>query len=173
MNINDDKNFALLSMPMTAKVREGSKGSTYTYVDNKDVLRRLNEVYGLRWNFEILRESIHGDQVVVTIRIHYPTEGGMSFKDGIAGKKVSGGNEIGNMYKAAVSLALVKAASLMGIRLADPEDEVTSEQKELIIHLYEQLGRKPLKVEKMTKLTVELANELIDNLKEALKEAAS
>jgi hypothetical protein len=51
--------FEKLSAPFdTIKEREGHKGQVYLYVTINDIIQRLNEVFGLNWNFEILREEI-------------------------------------------------------------------------------------------------------------------
>jgi hypothetical protein len=58
----DMKTYEKLSAPFDSiKEREGHKGAVYLYIAVTDIVKRLNDVFGLNWNFEILREEVHYD----------------------------------------------------------------------------------------------------------------
>jgi len=169
MNLDNEAILDALRAPIQTKTRQGQGNQTQTYVPHQAVTKRLNQVFGLNWNLEIVREIITSDQVAVIVRLHYPTADGMSYKDGVAGKKLMGNYDLGNMLKSSVSLAIVKAASLLGIKVADQDDEATDEQKEIIKKAYKRLGRKTPSEEKLGKLTVGEANITIDDLAEEIE----
>jgi len=57
-----------LSAPFESiKEREGHKGQVYLYIPITDIIKRLNDVFGLNWNFEILREEVHYDNEQYTV----------------------------------------------------------------------------------------------------------
>ena len=41
--------------------REGHQKKTYRYIPVTEIVKRLNSVFGLNWNFEIIREEVHYD----------------------------------------------------------------------------------------------------------------
>ena len=120
---NNEEMFKKLKSPIKTKERPGKGGSIQTYVPVENVVERINDVFGLNWNFEILREGYNNSEVYAIVRIHYPLEvekndnivKEMHFKDGVGGVSYEPAVGLGNNLKASVSLALVKAASLLGI----------------------------------------------------------
>jgi len=161
--------FNKLRAPVKTLERPGHGGKTQTYVPHGNVTDRLNEVFQLHWNFEILREGLVSNEVYAVVRIHYPLEdGSMCYKDGVGGKPYEPSVGLGNQLKASVSLALVKAASLLGIDIR--EDESTLEQHEKIRDLVISLGGKPPTDERLRALMFAEAQKLIEEL--TLKVAA-
>jgi hypothetical protein len=51
-----------LSAPFdTIKERQGHGDQVYLYIAVTDIVKRLNDVFGLNWNFEIIREEVYYD----------------------------------------------------------------------------------------------------------------
>jgi hypothetical protein len=58
----DRQTFDLLAAPFdNVSEREGHQKKTYRYIPVTEIVKRLNSVFGLNWNFEILREEVHYD----------------------------------------------------------------------------------------------------------------
>ena len=101
------------------KTRKGNFGKRLSYVEAHEYIRRLNEVFGSRWDFEIVEHEVLDNEVVVVGKL---TAGGivkMAFgTSSITRTKETGeAVSIGDDLKAASSDALKKAASLLGIGL--------------------------------------------------------
>jgi hypothetical protein len=155
--------FNKLRSPIKTLERPGKGGGTQTYVPHGNVTSRINEVFGLNWNFEIIRECLTGGEVYAVVRIHYPLEDGtMRFKDGVAGLTYQPAVGLGYQLKGSVSLALVKAASLLGIDIR--EDESTFEQHEKIKELIKLLGGKTPTDERLKSLMYTEAAKLVEEL---------
>ena len=172
--LTDEEILEHLKSPIETKIREGAKDKAgnptyYSYVPSSAVLDRLNEIWGINWNLEIVREIIQGEHVAVLVRLHYPTSEGMRYKDSWGGKKLSGGLELGNILKTSTSLALVKACNALGVSIADPDDDITDEQIKMIQSLYAELGKKVPSVEKFKQMTIEIANGIIADLKKDIQ----
>lgn len=101
--------------------REGRGGMKFDYVTGVYVKKVLNYVFGWNWNFEIVSEEVHGDQIVVRGRLTV-----MGPNDQKVIKEQYGGAEIkrlkdsrkpmdiGNDFKSAATDALKKCASELG-----------------------------------------------------------
>lgn len=62
-NMDLESAYNKLSRPFdTIAEREGAGGKTYRYIPITEIIKRINDVFGLRWGFEILREELHFDQ---------------------------------------------------------------------------------------------------------------
>lgn len=127
----------LLKKPLPTKVREGRKGAIYTYIPTRYVSDRLTDVFGLNWSFEIKGTYIEKDHVAVLGRLVYPLgDGSLGFKEHFGGTKYEDSVGLGDSLKKSASLALKKAASLIGIDLQDEEDTpVSDEQRAKILTL--------------------------------------
>lgn len=93
--------------------KAGSRGPAMPYVRHAAVTRRLIDVFGGNWNFEIVREIPGDESVVVLVRLtcaehHREQWGGASRKSKM---------DLEDLLKSATSKALRKAASLFGIGL--------------------------------------------------------
>lgn len=114
------------------KFRPGPGGKSLKYVDGKFVIEKLNEVFGMYWDFEVISEDRDGPHITVKGRltINKPAilDGRPVMIEVI--KKTQFGSqsinmqrgtsnpvEIGNDYKAAATDALKKCASMLGIGL--------------------------------------------------------
>ena len=70
--MNDSDKYIKLKASIPTKTRPGKGGSVQTYVPVENVIERINEVLGLNWSFEILREGFKDGEVWAVVRIHYP-----------------------------------------------------------------------------------------------------
>jgi len=168
--MTDSETYSKLSAPIKTLERPGKGGGNpQKYVPHGNVTDRINEVLGLNWSFEILRESlVNQSEVYAVVRIHYRLEDGTPyFKDGIGGLGYQPAVGLGNQFKGSVSLALVKAASLMGIDIR--EDESTTEQHEKIRELVLALGGKAPGDERLKVMMFNEANKLIEELDKKVK----
>lgn len=167
-NSTNEEIYNKLTAPIKTQERVGKGRKMQKYVPHGNVTERINEVFGINWSFEILREYFGNGEVYAVVRIHYPTEDGtMRFKDGAGGIAYEANVGLGNQIKGSVSLALVKAASLLGIDIKD--DESTAEQHEEISSLVETLGGKKPSEEKLKALNFQEANKMIEALREKLE----
>ena len=166
--INDKENFKKLSAPIEISVRQFDNNK---YIENSKVTERLNEVFGLNWNFELISKEVNfsNNEIYVICRLHYPTENGMKFKDAAGGSWYESKLNVGNGIKSCMSKALVKAASLIGITVKEvPPEPISEEQIKMILSLTKQLGIVYSKEQKykLSELTSEMATTLIKSLEE-------
>lgn len=99
--------------------RPGRRGESLAYVEGHAVIARLNEAFDSRWSFEIVREIVRDEEVVVL--------GGLSAegvtKNAFGSSAITRSSEdgstvcLGDDLKAAATDALKKAASLLGVAL--------------------------------------------------------
>lgn len=129
------------------KKRAGRGGREFVYVETNWVIKRLNEIFGYGWDFEILEETpielaIKLQQIVVkgrlTIKDMYgrtasKTQFGSSEVKFIKGapRTINNVIDIADDYKAAGSDALKKCASYFGIALDVYSGEYSPEDLEV------------------------------------------
>lgn len=146
INSPDAKKLQELGKDIKISVREGRKGETYQYISSNNVVKRLNQVFGLGWRDESMKEVIQKDEVAVLVRISYPLEDGtISYKEAWGGKVLVSGTfriTTAEGLKSAHSLAITKAAQKLGIKVLDEEDEITDETMEDILLLAKKVGMK-------------------------------
>lgn len=108
------------------EVREGRAGVRFYYLRHQYVTETLNTICGFDWDFEVLREEMREDEVMVlgqlTVRIGERTIRKAQYGGAPVERYSSGDNQgkiisLGDAYKSAASDALKKAASLIGIGL--------------------------------------------------------
>jgi len=165
-NINDVENFRKLSAPIEISVRAFDNNK---YIEHSNVTERLNEVFGLNWSFELIKFDYLEGNISTIVRLHYPTENGMRFKDGAGGAYFESKVGMGNGIKASMSKALVKAASLMGITIKElPPEPITEEKFSEIISLAKALGIKydGAQKEKLAALSLYEAEKIVEALQE-------
>lgn len=148
--LTDKEKLEKLNKPMPVSIRDGRAGETYKFVSNANVVKRLNEVFGLSWNDEVIREIIKNNEVSVLVRLSYPLEDGtIGYKEAWGGKVLETKNKDGKVFrileaeglKSAQSLALVKAANKIGIKVLDDDSEISEATKEKILELCKYLGK--------------------------------
>ena len=103
--------------------REGRGGKEFYYLRHQYVTEQLNKACGHNWDFEILREQVIEDQIMVlgklTLRVGGETVTKSQYGSSDV-KRKKGDNtpvSIGDDFKAAASDALKKCASLIGLGL--------------------------------------------------------
>ncbi len=101
-------------------------GMAFRFVSVNEVIARLNEVLGVEnWTFEVIsceRTLEGGDNIIAHVRLSALIEGKSLQRDAYGGaevkaKKNGGLLDLGNDHKIAVSDALKKAASMIGVGL--------------------------------------------------------
>jgi len=101
------------------KSRKGRSGSTLSYVETSEYIKRLNEVFDYNWSFEIVDEKV--DSGFVIVRGKLTAEGVTKMQYGTSQITVSRDNgevlAIGDDMKSAGSDCLKKCSSLFGIGL--------------------------------------------------------
>jgi len=121
-----------LAKPIETKTRPGTKkGVVFTYFPVRSVIKRLNEVFGLTWNFSVKEHIITKDNVAVLVRLEYLDENErLCHKEQFGGKKYEDSISLADNLKAAASAGLKKVAESIGIQteLDDETDEITEEQ---------------------------------------------
>jgi hypothetical protein len=166
--INDEENFKKLKSPIEISIRSFDNNK---YIEHNNVTDRLNEVFGLSWNFEMVDKYIdlQHNEIAVICRLHYPTEDGMRFKDGAGGSWYEPKIGVGNAEKSSMSKALVKAASLIGITIRDKP--ITEELFKEIILAAKTLGIKYTTEQKTTlaKISQTSADQLLDGLNKKIQ----
>lgn len=101
------------------KSRKGRSGTTLSYVETSEYIKRLNEVFDYNWSFEIVDEKIENGFAIVrgkltadgVVKMQYGTSQITTSKD--TGEILSLGDDL----KAAGSDCLKKSSSLFGIGL--------------------------------------------------------
>ena len=101
------------------KSRKGRSGTTLSYVETSEYIKRLNEVFDYNWSFEIIDEKV--DNGFVIVRGKLTAEGITKSQFGTSQVTVSRDNgevlAIGDDMKSAGSDCLKKCSSLFGIGL--------------------------------------------------------
>ena len=119
--------------PSVIKKRRGPNGSTLSYVAVGEYIRRLNQVFGPAWSFEIVAKQLVEDQIVVEGRLTIND----NVKSGIGGTTATRRREDGRFvsladdYKSAASDSLKRCCRLLGIGVelyADDHVEVENRQ---------------------------------------------
>jgi len=101
------------------KTRKGRSGTTLSYVETSEYIKRLNQVFDYNWSFEIVDEKV--DSGFVIVRGKLTAEGTTKMQYGTSqvtvGKDSGEVLAIGDDMKSAGSDALKKCCSLFGIGL--------------------------------------------------------
>lgn len=106
----------------------------YKYVKSRDIIDRINKVFGGNWSSEVVTSEVIEDNVLVCVRVYVKDNGHMFYHDGYGSSQIArfsyGDNQgkvinIGNNYNAAKSLAIKDACKKFGIALyiEDGSDE--------------------------------------------------
>ncbi len=158
-----EKEVALLKKFKTPKekikFRPGPGNTKLKYVDGKYVIEKLNELFGMYWDFEVIEERMDGKHITVKgqLTIKKPTllDNRPIMLEVI--KKTQFGSqvvnmqkgterpvELGNDFKAAATDALKKCASMLGIGLDlydsdEPKRETRVSQSEDVDILRKQI----------------------------------
>jgi hypothetical protein len=116
-------------------------GTTLDYIPVSEVITRLNKVLGvLNWSHEVIsvnRDPISPEFVTAHVRLTVirSEEGDRIIRDGVGGQKINMTKEgkiidLGDDFKGAVSDALKKAATTMGVALylSRTDDAIETEQ---------------------------------------------
>jgi hypothetical protein len=141
VKIADKSQLEKLKVKLPTATRVGRGGKVFEYIPARYVQDRITSVFGLQWNFEILNELIEKGYIAVKIRLHYPTEDGMKFKDAYGGAKYEESVGLGDGLKKSASLALKKAATLIGVDLQDEDSTpISTEQMTEIAKLLKELN---------------------------------
>lgn len=173
--MTDKETWDKLTVPIPVEEKPGKKDkngnlTVEKYVPIKKVVERLNDVWGLDWNLTIPQFIFQDGEVAVVIGIEYPTENGRRTKQAIGGKKYYSNMDLGNLGKASASIALVKAASYLGIVGDYDEDEPASEEELAeLISLFKQAKMKP-PYEELKKLSSADVKNYIIVMKEKLEQ---
>ena len=138
-----------------------------------DVQNRLNDIFDIKWKLEIIDKGKVGADIYVQVRLHYPTEQGMAFKDAFGEAIYNEKLGLGVGYKSATSDALKRAADYLGIKCMDafvgPPEKVTEEQIDEVISLFRKTRGYQMPEEKLDilrKYTSTQADALITKMKE-------
>lgn len=112
------------------KSRRG-KGGVYDYISWKDVVDRMNDVFGINWSSEIMSQEKVGNDVIVRVRVDVcpdPADFRIRYsQEGYGGATDFEGAEPGNAYKSAYSKALKDACRKWGVGLyLEEEAEVNT-----------------------------------------------
>ena len=99
------------------KQRPGSYKKLLDYLETHSVIERLNEAFGLKWSWEVVKSEILEGQVYCHGKLSAKIDGEMIVKEAFGGKEISKGNNMGDELKAAASDALKKAATMLGVGL--------------------------------------------------------
>jgi len=105
--------------PELVRTRRGRGGAELRYVEGATVIERLNEAFDSQWSFEVVREDVREDEVVVLGRLTASSVVKMAFGSSDITRAHEDGRPIslGDDLKAASTDALKKAASLLGVAL--------------------------------------------------------
>lgn len=165
----DSRVLAMLKKPLPTATRQGRGGQVFEYIPTKFVSDRLTDIWGIDWHLEIIKEIIDKGHVVVLVRLHYPLQdGSYGYKDAYGGAKYEDMVGLGDCLKKSASLALKKAASLIGIDLREEEPTpATDEQKKEIAGLFKKLGNELSDdlAKKLDEMPTSEADALIEMLK--------
>lgn len=100
------------------KQRRGAGGFTFNYVDVSYVVKQLNAIFGLMWDFEIDWQDISTKEVIVRGKLTVKdAKGNTISKTQYGSASVLNNVAIGDRLKAAGSDSLKKCASWLGVAL--------------------------------------------------------
>lgn len=107
------------------KQKKSKSGKSLSYIQAWNVIDRLNEAFGYKWNWEIVSHEVRDRQIICIGRLTVKIDGETIIKEAFGSKEIEtlkadkniAVNELGDDLKAACSDALKKAASLFGIGL--------------------------------------------------------
>jgi hypothetical protein len=171
--MTDEEVMKKLSVPIPVVEKPGKGGKIERYVPVGKVIERLNEVWGLDWELKIDDYIFRDGEVGALVSITYPTENGRRTKQAFGGKTYNSAIGFGNLAKASVSLAITKAASLIGIvgNYDDEEETMASpEQIGELISLLKQANAKMIpSIEDLKKYTMADIKAFINATKERIK----
>lgn len=180
---NDNDILQRLQEPFETKERIGKGNQYIAYVTIADVQRRLNDVLGLSWSFEIRSAVELKDCVYVHGRIYVTNaKGERQFRDQFGAKQLtfkSGARDssVGDAFKSAASDCLKKCAQSLGVALdlSDPSPIVilSDAQKAEIVSLLQARGTQLSDgmMEQLSVLAADEAQKVIDSLKGDTKAA--
>lgn len=166
---SDKTKLEKLRAKLPTATRQGRGNQIFEYIPTRYVQDRLTAVFGLQWSLEILSEIIEKGHVAVKVRLHYPTEAGMKFKDAYGGSQYSDTVGLGDCLKKSASLGMKKAATLIGIDLQDEDSTpISTEQMQEIVRLIQKVGMEvPAEMaEAIPNMSATEADALIDGLKQ-------
>jgi hypothetical protein len=101
-------------------------GTSLTYIPVSEVINRMNRVLGLaNWSTQVIevhRDALDPDYIVAHVRVTANIEGQTVTRDGFGGQKINrtrAGDivDLGDDYKGAVSDAMKKACTTLGVAL--------------------------------------------------------
>lgn len=103
------------------KQKPGPRGSgiTYPYVVGRHYIERLNEAFEYGWSFEVVEHHASEKEVIVLGKLTTP----LGVKQQFGGQRLDERHELSDGYKGAVTDALKKCASLLGIGLHIQDDD--------------------------------------------------
>lgn len=180
---NDSHILQRLQEPFETKERIGKGNQSIPYVTIADIQRRLNDVFGLSWSFEIISEVALTECVYVRGRLHFAnSKGERQFREQFGAKQVifKGGareSNIGDAFKSAASDCLKKCAQSLGMALdlSEPSPVVilSDAQKTEIVSLIQGRGTQlsDAMMEQLSMLAADEAQKLIESLKNDEKAA--
>lgn len=124
-----------IKAPFKVKTKPG-KGN-YKYIDSKDVIKRMNDVFNGSWSTHVISEEVVEDQILIRVKVQcYDTEIEQWVEhDGYGSSPIArftfGNSEgkivdIGNSYKGALSKAIRSACTRLGAGL---DLEVSADSK--------------------------------------------
>ena len=101
------------------------RGGTYSYIKWQDVADRMNQIFGIRWDSEVVHQEVIGSNVVIRVRVTIldADSGDMFFQEGFGGASMDDRQEAGNPFKAAYSKALKDACKKWGVGLYIDDDD--------------------------------------------------
>ena len=167
------------------KRRKGPGGRTFEYLETATIIKRLNEIFGGHWSFEVAEVIPSESEAIVKGTL---TASGIS-KQQFGNKQRLKNSLLGDSLKSATSDALKKCASLIGIGLfhddtpepaPNNDNRLSQEQSKQIYALSDELEWKPKILQENIKkrfdkslheLTSEQAQKVIEGMEKAKQEA--
>lgn len=130
MTINNEITEELYKPFDDIRSRRG-RGGVYDYISWKDVVDRMNQVFGYRWSSNVVSQEVIDGNVIVRINVCVKdTENEDIFcQDGYGGAPLREGEEAATAHKSAYSKALKDACRKwgVGLRLEDDQDNNTQQ----------------------------------------------
>lgn len=122
-----------LYAPFELKERVGLGGMRFKYIPSDQIVDRMNKTFGGNWSTEVQSQEVIEDSVLLRVKVRVFTDdnwydhegyGASSFKRFNSGPNQGKIIDVGNAYKAALSMAIRNACSRFGCGLhieGDPE----------------------------------------------------
>jgi hypothetical protein len=106
------------------------RGGVYDYISWKDVVDRMNQVFGYRWSSNVVSQEVIDGNVIVRINVCVKdTENDDIFcQDGYGGAPLREGEEAATAHKSAYSKALKDACRKWGVGLRLEEEDSSNQQ---------------------------------------------